>query len=108
VAGNPRVEELRKRLEREPGSRLFAQYAEELRRAGELEEAVKVCREGLTRHPGYPSARITLGRALLDLGSADEAAAEFAAVLEAAPDNLSASRYLGECLEKRGETAGAL
>jgi tetratricopeptide (TPR) repeat protein len=108
VAANPRVEELRKRLEREPGSRLFAQYAEELRRAGELAEAVKVCREGLEKHSAYPSARITLGRALLDLGSVAEAAAEFAAVLAAAPDNLSASRYLGECLEKQGDTSAAL
>jgi len=108
VADNPRIEELRRRLERDPGSRLFAQLAEELRRAGELDEAVRVCRDGLEVHGGYASAKITLGRSLSELGDLDGAAAEFEGVLRTAPDNLSASRYLGECLEKRGDTAGAL
>ena len=35
MATNPRIDDLRRRLEREPGSRLFAQLAEELRKAGE-------------------------------------------------------------------------
>ena len=69
MAGNPRIDDLRKRLDRDPGSRLFAQLAEELRKDGELEEAIRVCRQGLQKHPAYPSARMTLGRALLDTGA---------------------------------------
>ena len=69
VAGNPRIDDLRKRIERDPQSRLFAQLAEELRKDGDLAEAIEVARAGLkTRHPSYPSARMTLGRALLDTG----------------------------------------
>ena len=45
----------------------FAQLAEELRRSGELQEAVDICQSGLAIHPGYLSARVTLGRALLEL-----------------------------------------
>ena len=80
-------------------SEVFAQLAEELRKAGELVEAIRVCRDGLTRHTNYPSARMTLGRALLDLGDLPAARLEFAAVLKGAPDNILAGRFLGECLE---------
>lgn len=105
---NPRIEDLRKRLEKEPGSRLFAQLAEELRKEGELAEAIRVCREGLQKQPNYPSAHITLGRALFDNGDLAGARAEFDAVLRGAPDNILASRLLGECLERLGDAQGAL
>src|SRR6185503_3434944 len=68
VAGNPRIDELRRKLDKEPGSRLFAQLAEELRKDGDLEDAIQVAREGLQKHSNYPSARMTLGRALFDTG----------------------------------------
>ncbi len=102
-----RIDELRKRLEKEPGSRLFAQLAEELRKAGELSEAVRVCRDGLQKQPTYHSARMTLARAFLDSGDLNAARPEFEAVLKAAPDNILASRLLGECLEGLGDLAGA-
>jgi tetratricopeptide (TPR) repeat protein len=96
VAQNPRLEELRKRLEREPDSPLFAQYAEELRRAGELAEAIRVCREGLAKRPSYATVRVTLGRALADSGDSAAAREEFQAVLRTVPDNVSARRGLEE------------
>src|SRR5438093_9752654 len=107
LASNPRIEDLRRRLDKEPGSRLFAQLAEELRKDGELEEAIRVSREGLHRHPAYPSARMTLGRALLDTGDLAAARTEFEIVLKGAPDNILASRFLGECLEGLGDLAAA-
>jgi tetratricopeptide (TPR) repeat protein len=105
VAQNPRLDDLRKRLEREPGSRLFAQLAEELRKDGDLAEAIRVCREGLEKQPAYPSARMTLGRALMDTGDLAAARGEFESVLKGAPDNILASRFLSECLEGLGEWA---
>jgi tetratricopeptide (TPR) repeat protein len=105
---NSRIDELRKRLEKEPGSRLFAQLAEELRKEGELAEAIRVCRDGLLRNPGYPSARMTLGRALLDTGDMQAARLEFEAVLKGAPDNILASRLLAECHEGLGSFDAAL
>jgi len=108
VAENPRIADLRRRLEAEPQSRLFAQLAEELRKDGSVDEAVQVCREGLERHPNYPSARMTLGRALLDMGDVRAARGEFETVLKTAPDNILASRFLAECLEGLGDLAGAV
>jgi tetratricopeptide (TPR) repeat protein len=103
-----RIDELRRRMERDPRSRLFAQLAEELRKAGEVEEAVSVARAGLERHPHYPSARLTLGRALLDSGDPAAAKTELETAVREAPDNILACRLLGETLETLGDLGGAL
>ena len=105
---NPRIDELRRRLEKEPQSRLFAQLAEELRKDGDLNGAIRVAREGLEKHPGYVSARMTLGRALQDSGEIAGARVEFEAVLSSAPDNILASRLLAGCLEGLGSIEAAL
>jgi tetratricopeptide (TPR) repeat protein len=108
VADAQRLEELRRRVQRDPASLAFAQLAEECRRAGQYHEAVRVCREGLAHHPDYLSARVTLGRALLALDHLDQAGAELAGVLRIAPENLSALRGLAEVHERRGLVAEAL
>ncbi len=105
---NPRIEELRRRVQADPASIAFAQLAEEYRRAGSYDEAVKACRLGLTRHPGYLSARVTLGRALVELESLDEAQQELEFVLRAAPENLAAIRGMAEIHHRRGHMADAL
>ncbi len=102
-----RIDELRRRLERDPGSRLFAQLAEQLRKEGDVEEAIGVARAGLEKHPAYPSARLTLGRALLDSGDAAAARAELETAVRDAPDNILASRLLGEALETLGDLDAA-
>jgi tetratricopeptide (TPR) repeat protein len=103
-----RIDELRRRLERDPGSRLFAQLAEEYRKAGNHADAIRIARTGLAQHPSYPSARLTLGRALLDSGDAAGARAELETALRDAPDNILASRFLGQALEALGELDPAL
>ena len=105
---NPRIDDLRSRLQREPGSRLFAQLAEELRKDGDLPEAIRVARSGLALHPNYPSARLTLGRALIESGNLTGARSELESVLRGAPDNILASRMLAECLEGLGDLGAAL
>jgi tetratricopeptide (TPR) repeat protein len=107
VADSPRIDDLRRRIQEDPASLAFAPLAEELRRAGCTQEAVRVCRTGLALHPEYLSARATLGRALLDLGQLDDAVAEFAAVLAAAPEHLSAIRGMAEIERRRSELLAA-
>ena len=101
MADVPRINELRRRVLEDSASIAFAQLAEEHRRLGEYEEAVRVCRAGLARHPGYPSARVTLGRSLLELGDFTEARAELELALHSAPDNLAALRALDELHQRR-------
>lgn len=105
---NARTGELRRKLEKDPGSRLFAQLAEELRKDGKHDEAISVARKGLEKNPNYPSARLTLARALLDSGRPAEAKPELEAIVKASPDNIMASRLLGDALAELGEAAQAL
>src|SRR5258705_11398907 len=97
-----RIEELRRRVDKDPTSIAFAQLAEEYRRTGDYAEAVKGCREGLARHPGYISAQVTLGRALMELNQFDEACTEPEADMQTAPDNLAAIRALAEIHQRGG------
>ena len=108
MADSARIEELRRRVQKDPASIAFAQLAEEYRRAGRLQEAVETCRTGLGRHPGYLSARVTLGRALLELGELDGAQDELKQVLKTAPENLAALRGLADIHHRRGELREAL
>jgi tetratricopeptide (TPR) repeat protein len=103
MSDNPRIEALRRRVEKDPASIAFAQLAEEYRRIGDYQQAMAICREGLTRHPGYLSAQVTLGRALIELGQFDEARKELEAVLSVAPDNLAAIRALADIHQQLGE-----
>ncbi len=108
MADLSRIDELRGRLQKDPASIAFAQLAEEYRRAGQFRESIDTCRAGLARHPGYLSARVTLGRALLEIGELQEAQRELAEVRRAAPENLAAIRGLAEVHRRRGELPEAL
>jgi len=108
MVDNARIEDLRRRIQKDPASIAFAQLAEEYRRAGLHAEAVDVCRAGLAVHPGYLSARVTLGRALIELGQVDDAQRELELVVKGAPENLAAIRGLAEIHHGRGALVEAL
>ena len=104
----PAIDDLRRRVDRDPSSVSFAVLAEQYRRTGQLEDAIRACRLGLARHPTYLSARLTLARALIESGAITEARAELATVLAAAPENLAARQALAGLDPAHAEqTAGA-
>jgi len=97
-----RIEDLEKRLAVDPNSKIFVQLAEEYRKAGLQEDAIATCRAGLEKHPTYFSARVALGRALLEAGALPEARAELELVLRQVPDNLLALKFLGATYQGLG------
>ena len=103
VSDTSRLEELKRRVQRDPASISFAGLAEEYRRLGMFAEAIETCRAGLLRHPMYISARVTLGRALVEIGEFDDATIELEHVLRSAPENLAAIRALADIHRRRGE-----
>ena len=103
-----RIESLRRRVQQDPSSIAFAQLAEEYRRAGELQEAVDTARGGLKIHPAYHSARVTLGRALVELRKFEDAQRELEQVLKSAPENLAAIKALAEAHHRQGSLVEAL
>jgi len=103
MADNSRIEELRRRVQLDPASIAFAALAEEYRRAEQYQEAIDTCNAGLIRHPAYLSARVTLGRALMEVGRLQEAQQELEYVLKLAPENLAAIRGLAEIHHRLGD-----
>ena len=103
-----RILELRDRIRTAAAPFLYAQLAEEYRRARDVEEAITTCRECLAKYPAYLSVRVILGRALAERGDLDAAAGEFTQVLSSAPDNLTATRDLAEVELRLGRLDRAL
>lgn len=103
-----RIAELKEELAFNPASRQFYQLGELLRREGELSDAVAVLRQGLTHHPRYVAAWVSLGRALLDLQKLSEAQAAFREALSLDPQNPVAWRLSGEALLGLGQRQEAL
>jgi tetratricopeptide (TPR) repeat protein len=103
-----RLDELKRRVEADPASIAFASLAEEYRRAARFEEAVDASRAGLRFHPTYVSARVTLGRSLMELGLFDQAERELHVVARSTPDNLAARRALGDLYWREGQLPQAL
>lgn len=108
MADSSRIEDLRRRVQKDPASIAFAQLAEELRRARRFDDSIETCRAGLGVHPGYLSARVTLGRALIETGQLGDAQTELEHVLASAPENLAAIRGLAEINHRNGDLAAAL
>jgi tetratricopeptide (TPR) repeat protein len=75
---------------------------------GRLEEAARLCADGVRRHPDYLSARVLLGRIYFDMGLLEEARETMDFVLERAPDNLVARRVVAETFLSQGDREGAL
>lgn len=102
------IEELRRRVKADPASVAFAALAEEYRRAGRYEEAIETCRAGLAHHPYYLSARVTLGRSLIEVNELQLSRLELEQVLYMAPGNLPAICGLAEIQRRRGHLDAAL
>lgn len=107
-AAEGRIRDLKRRLELEPGSRLFVALAEEYRKTGQLADALSTLQRGLLAHPGYLSAHVALGRAYLESGQITEAIATFSKVLANDPGNLVSAKSLADIYLSRGESVEAI
>ena len=101
------INELEKRFSRAPDSRLFLPLADALRRAGELERAIKLCREGLARYPDFTSARVLLAECLAALGKLEEAESIFEELARADAGNVMVLSSLAEVAGQRGGRSNA-
>jgi len=107
-ASSPKIEELRFRLKTDPKSRLFYPLAEELRKVGAWTDAEQVLRTGLTYHPAYLSAWVSLGRVARDQGKNDDAIEALSRALQIDPGNVVAARLLADSYLDNGEKVEAI
>lgn len=103
-----RIRDLERRLDLDPGSRLFVALAEEYRKIGRAREALSALQKGLLAHPGYIAAQVALGRAYLEADQITDSIATFTKVLSADPGNLVAAKSLADVYLSRGDHLEAL
>ncbi|HYU26224.1 MAG TPA: tetratricopeptide repeat protein [Thermoanaerobaculia bacterium] len=103
-----KIEELRFRVKTDPKSRLFYPLAEELRKIGLCDDAEQVLRTGLTYHPSYLSAWVSLGRVSREQGKSDDAIEALSKALQLDPGNVVAARLLADCYLAAGEKVEAI
>ena len=92
----------------DPDGRGFVNLAAAYRKSGDLDEALRILRDGLRRHPELVSGHVVAGWVQSDQGNVSEAEAAFRKALEIDPENISALRGLGEVLSESGDAEGAL
>jgi predicted Zn-dependent protease len=105
---DPLIYKYLKKHQEDPSSRIFAPLAESYRKAGLVDEAIEIARDGLKIHPNFIAGRVSLARALFDKKLYQEVVSELTSVVEDIPDNLIAQRLLAESFLMLGRVAEAL
>lgn len=96
------------RLARDPRSLAFAQLADLYRKAGRVDEAVALCRDGLARYPEYTTARLILAKALMTRSAFVEALDELGMILKLAPRDAQCHRLAAEAHRRGGNLDAAV
>jgi len=106
IAGAIRRHE--ERLARDPSSLAFAQLADLYRKAGRTQDAVSLCREGLTRYPHYTTARLILAKAHLAADQLGPALDELEIILQSSPNDVQCHRLAAEVHRRSGRLDAAV
>jgi predicted regulator of Ras-like GTPase activity (Roadblock/LC7/MglB family) len=96
------IRRLSEELARDPASPVYLELGERLRKAGELDLALKVALRGLERHPHEADAHDLLARISVDRGELERAFDEWDMVRRIAPKHLGARKGMGYVLFKQG------
>ena len=97
-----------RKYQENPRSRVFAPLAEAYRKAGLIDEAIDIAREGMRIHPGFTGGRVALARALFEKKQYVEVIEELELIVRDVPDNLVAQRLLAESALMLGRVTQAL
>lgn len=96
LLNNSRFLRYYKQWQDDPSSIIFAAVADYLLIYGMIDAAMKVCREGLKRHPDLISGRIVMAKIHLKRGNWDEAESELRRVISLVPQNPTAREMMSQ------------
>ena len=102
------VERYQLEYEKNPKSKVFAPLAEAYRKMGLIEEARRICQNGVQLHPEFASGRVAFAKVLLEMNEPSEALTQLEKAIEISPDNLLAHSLMGETLLKLRRPKDAL
>lgn len=102
------IQRYEKMLAEDPNSRAFAPLANAYRKAGKLDDAIRVAESGVRRHPHYSGGLVVLGRALMEAGEMAKAAEIMERAVAEAPENYLAQKTMGRIAKARGDNQRAL
>jgi tetratricopeptide (TPR) repeat protein len=97
-----------KKYQDNPRSKVFAPLAEAYRKAGLVDEAIEIAREGLLIHPTFIGGKVALGRALFDKKEFSRVIDILGSVVQEAPDNWIAQRLFADSCLMEGRVLEAL
>ncbi len=104
----PLIYQYLKKFQEDPSSRVFAPLTEAYRKAGLVDEAIQIAREGLEHHPRFMGGKVALARALFDKKLYQDVIEELSPMVNDVPDNLIAQRLLAESYLFQGRLAESL
>ncbi len=91
-----RVEDIETRLAADSRHLRFAELAEAYLALGDIDEAVRICDEGMKHFPFYSTVQLVMARAYEQKGDRQKAASVLQEFLNTHPSSLVAHRMLGE------------
>ncbi len=96
------LETLQVSLQQNPESLTFARVADALMKNSRIDEAIRICEEGIRRHPYYVTGHMVLGKCYMQKKYFDQAEKEFKRVLLYDPKYLAAHRHYGDLMREIG------
>lgn len=99
---DPKYELLKSRLQQNPDSLLFARIADAMLGRGQVDEAIRICEEGIRKHPYYVTGHMVLGKCYLQKKLFDLAEKEFKRVILFDPKYIAAHKYYGDLMREVG------
>lgn len=102
------IEKYQEILRKDPNSQVFAALADAYRELGLIDQAEKVARHGIQRHPSYVSGFVALGRILMAKESWKDAEFSLSKATSLSPENILAHQLLGQIYLAGNRPAEAL
>lgn len=103
-----RISKCNKILGENPNSQIFAALADAYRKKGQLDQAFRVCQNGLRIHPNYVSAHMVMARINLDKGMYDWAEIEVNKAIVLEGNSFATDLLLSEINIRKGEFSKAV
>jgi tetratricopeptide (TPR) repeat protein len=102
------IKTLEEQLSKAPDSFCFARLSSVYLKAGLIDDALHVAREGIAKHPDYLAGQRALSTACHAKGLNDEALAALQRIVVAIPEDIPSQKLLGRLLVEAGDQDSAL